>query len=91
MEPLANLVVDRASKDEVLLSLNLTNMTYLEDLVWLVDLVICLHPEMMRTHSKLAQRNIKGMCPMMECVMGPDNEIVTQIHEMCNIEGHLWT
>jgi hypothetical protein len=66
-------------------------MAQLADLVWAVNLVIRLYPKYMWTHSKLTQGNTKSVHPMAECVIGPDNETVPQIHEVLSVESHLRT
>ena len=41
-------------KDGVDLGLNLSKLEYLQDLVWSVSMVICLHPKEIRIHFELA-------------------------------------
>ena len=50
MEPLFNIIVDVATKDEVLICLDLLKMASLTYLVRTINLVVCLYPKYMRIH-----------------------------------------
>jgi hypothetical protein len=49
-----DLIINGATKDEVLLNLDLLKMTKLTEHVWSIDLMVCLYPKSMRAHSELA-------------------------------------
>jgi hypothetical protein len=90
VEPSLDLVVNWVVEDEVLLSIDLSEMEHLEDPFLLVNLVIFLDPQSMRTHSKFSLGDLKSMHPISKCVMGSNNESIPNNHEVLSIEVHLW-
>lgn len=91
MEPPLDLVVYGAVEDEVYLYLNLSKMAQVTKLVWPIELVLRLHLKFMRTYSEIAQRNMKSMRSILTCVGRPNNEFVSQLHEVLIVESHLCT
>lgn len=56
-------------------------------LLW--NMVLSFHPKSMRTNMELAKRYLEGMHPMAKCIGWSDNEVISHLHEMLYIEGHL--
>ena len=44
----------------------------------------------MITHYELVEWNAKGMHPVTKCILGSNNEPVSQLQKVLNVEGHLW-
>jgi hypothetical protein len=44
----------------------------------------------MKTHFELAEWNAKGMHPVTKCILGSNNESVSQLQKVLSVEGHLW-
>ena len=44
----------------------------------------------MRTHSKLVEGNAKSVNSMAECIMWLNNEPISRLQKVPDIEGHLW-
>ena len=42
-------------------------------------------------YFELSERDPKSMHPMAKRVLGSDNELVSDLQEVFNIKGHLWT
>ena len=53
-------------------------------------MVVYLYLKSMRTHSELAEWNAKGMHPVMKCILGSNNEPVSQLQKVLSVEDHLW-
>lgn len=66
-------------------------MTELENPICPIDVVICLHLESVRPNSKLLEEDSKGMHPMLERVLGSDDESILDLHAMLCVEGLFWT
>jgi hypothetical protein len=64
-------------ENELHLYLNLPKMAQLTNPIWPVKVVLHLHLKSIGAHSKLAQRNTKGMRPVTADVGRPDNESVS--------------
>ena len=65
-------------------------MTYLADHIWSINLVVRLYLKSMGSYSELPERDTKSMHRMTESVLGSDNEPVSYLQEVLNVEGHLW-
>ena len=55
------------------------------------DVVIYLHPESVRPNSELPEGDSKGVHPMLERVLGSDDEPIPDLQAMLRVEGHFWT
>lgn len=66
-------------------------MTELANPICPIDVVICLHPESVRPNSELPEGDSKGMHPMLECVLGSNDEPIPDLQVMLCVEGHFWT
>ena len=44
----------------------------------------------MITHSELVEWNAKGMHPVTKCILGSNNELVSQLQKVLSVKGHLW-
>lgn len=91
MKSLTDLIINGATKDEVLLNLNLLKMPQPAYPIWSINLVVNLNPQSMRANFELSHEDLKGMHQMANHVLGPNNESIPHLHEMLNIgiEGHL--
>ena len=68
MEPPFDLVVDGATKHEMLLSIDLLEMEWLVDPVRLVNLVVCFYSKSMGPHSEMPQGSARSMHPVVKSI-----------------------
>ena len=54
-------------------------------------MVVCFHPESVRSDSELPEGDSKGMHPMLERVLGSDDEPIPDLQAMLRVEGHFLT
>lgn len=86
-----DLIINEATKHEVLFCLDLMKMTQLTNPLCPYSLVICVNSKSMRSYLELTLRDMKRVQLMMRCVGGLDNEFVPHLYEALMAEGHLGT
>jgi hypothetical protein len=61
----------------------------LTNLVHAWNVVIDIHPKLMRTNLELVERDPEGMHQVKKCVGSFENEAVPHLYKMLCVEGHL--
>ena len=90
MESPSDLVVHRAFENKVHLGFHFPYMIYWADPLRSINVVIRLYPKSMGSNSELLERDTEIMLPVVECVLGFDNELAFYFQEVLSVRGHLW-
>jgi hypothetical protein len=88
MEQTTYLIVKGAFENKVLLYLHLM---YMENPTYPLLSWYSMHPKLMRTYSELAQGDLGPMHLVSKHVRGPHYEVVSKLHEVLCLKGHLWS